>query len=113
MQQIFGGIKYKDPQTGNYIELSGLTGLQGETPLLRKGQNAIEVSYDNGTTWTTLIPFSDLVYYTVDNTFSMVSTNPLQNNIITKALTPISETEYENLTVKDKPLYFIYDEMKP
>lgn len=63
MQQVFTGIKYKDPISGQFVPIAGLSGLQGDTPLLRKGQTGIEVSYDEGTTWTVLILFSDLVGY--------------------------------------------------
>lgn len=54
----------------------------------------------------------------VDSELSNVSENPVQNKVITAALndkadlsilTPISESAYEALTTKDKPLYFIYD----
>lgn len=46
---------------------------------------------------------------TVDSAFSTTSENPLQNKVITQCLTPMSESDYESLPMKDKPLYFIYD----
>jgi hypothetical protein len=54
----------------------------------------------------------------VDSALSTTSENPVQNKVVTAALndkvdlsilTPISESAYEALTTKDKPLYFIYD----
>lgn len=56
----------------------------------------------------------------IDSALSTTSENPVQNKIITAALndkadlsilTPISESAYEALTVKDKPLYFIYEDV--
>ena len=110
MQQSFGGIKYRNPVNGNYINLPALTGLQGKTPTLRKGLNGIEVSYDDGTSWQDLISFSELVYYAVDDQLSQVSENTLQNKIIAAILNPISETEYEQLQDYTQPVYFIYDD---
>lgn len=54
----------------------------------------------------------------IDSALSTTSENPVQNKAITAALnakadlsilTPISESAYEAITTKDKPLYFIYD----
>ena len=45
-----------------------------------------------------------------DNALSNSSTKPLQNQVITNILTPISETEYENITTYTNPLYFIYED---
>lgn len=54
----------------------------------------------------------------IDSALSTTSENPVQNKVVTKALNgkvnteildPISESAYEALTTKDKPLYFIYD----
>ena len=47
---------------------------------------------------------------TVDSALSLSSTNPVQNRVITSALTPISESEYGQLVTKDKPIYFIYED---
>ena len=46
----------------------------------------------------------------VDNELSDTSTKPLQNQVITNILTPISETEYENIITYTNPLYFIYED---
>lgn len=45
-----------------------------------------------------------------DNALSNSSTKPLQNQVITNILTPISETEYGNITTYTNPLYFIYED---
>ena len=54
----------------------------------------------------------------VDNQMSSTSENPVQNKVITAALsgkadgstlTPMTEQEYEALVTKTEPLYFIYD----
>lgn len=56
----------------------------------------------------------------VDSALSTTSENPVQNKVVTAALsdkadlsilTPISESAYEALTTKDKPLYFIYEDV--
>jgi hypothetical protein len=55
---------------------------------------------------------------TVDSQMSDSSENPVQNKVITAALsgkadgstlTPMTEQEYEALVTKTEPLYFIYD----
>ena len=62
----------------------------------------------------------------IDDALSTTSENPVQNKVVTSAindkastasvtalsaiLTPMSETEYESLVTKDRPLYFIYDD---
>ena len=46
----------------------------------------------------------------VDTGFSPTSTNPVQNKVITLALTPMSESEYSELQTYDMPLYFIYED---
>ena len=45
-----------------------------------------------------------------DSALSNSSTKPLQNQVITNILTPISETEYGNITTYTNPLYFIYED---
>ena len=45
-----------------------------------------------------------------DSALSNSSTKPLQNKVITDILTPISETEYGNITTYTNPLYFIYED---
>lgn len=46
----------------------------------------------------------------VDNDFSDVSTNPLQNKVITELFQPISQSDYDALETYTKPLYFILDD---
>ena len=45
-----------------------------------------------------------------DSALSNSSTKPLQNQVITNILTPMSETEYGNITTYTNPLYFIYED---
>ena len=45
----------------------------------------------------------------VDNTFTGMSTNPVQNATLTATLTPLTQEQYDALTNKDKPVYFIYE----
>lgn len=47
---------------------------------------------------------------TIDSSLSTVSENPVQNKVITGAITPISETEYSQLPSYTLPVYFIYED---
>ena len=46
----------------------------------------------------------------VDNQLNSASSHPVQNKVISSILDPMSESAYDALVVKDKPLYFIYDD---
>ena len=72
-----------------------------------------EYVYMTDNTWQ-FIGYNTIV---IDSVLSDTSENPVQNKVITIALssvssilTPISESEYEALLTKDKPVYFIYED---
>lgn len=46
----------------------------------------------------------------VDDAFDADSTNPVQNAILTELVTPMTQAEYDLLSDKDMPLYFIYEQ---
>jgi hypothetical protein len=73
-----------------------------------------EYVYTDTNTWQ-FLGYNTII---IDSALSATSENPVQNKVITAAmndkadlsiLTPISESAYEALATKDKPLYFIYD----
>lgn len=44
-----------------------------------------------------------------DSTLNANSTKPVQNALLSRLFTPLSQAEYDAITNKDLPLYFIYD----
>jgi hypothetical protein len=46
----------------------------------------------------------------VDSSFNAQSTNPIQNATLTDLFDPMTQQEYDSLAVKDKPIYFIYEQ---
>lgn len=46
----------------------------------------------------------------VDSSFNAQSTNPVQNATLTEIFTPMTQAEYDLLSDKDMPLYFIYEQ---
>lgn len=46
----------------------------------------------------------------IDSTFSSSSTNPIQNAALFAAMTPLTSAQYEALTTKTNPLYYVYEE---
>lgn len=79
-------------------------------------ENLPEYMYTEDGVWDPI--GTNSVQIDIDAALSPTSENPVQNKVITAALngkanaeilTPISESAYEALTTKDKPLYFIYD----
>lgn len=49
----------------------------------------------------------------VDDAYNSNSTKPITNSLITATFTPLTQEQYDALTNKDKPIYFIYDEVSP
>lgn len=125
----------------NSVTLVGnksLSDLGITNPILLKGRvnsvSDLPVNADPG--WLYFVGYSDdadlreYVYTTderwefvgylsivIDSALSTTSENPVQNKVVTNAvstissiLTPISESAYEALATKDKPLYFIYED---
>lgn len=86
--------------------------------------NLDEYMYTESGVWDPI--GSTSVTIEIDDALSTTSENPVQNKVVTSAindkastssvtalsaiLTPMSETEYEYLVTKDRPLYFIYDD---
>lgn len=86
--------------------------------------NLDEYMYTESGVWDPI--GSTSVTIEIDDALSTTSENPVQNKVVTSAindkastssvtalsaiLTPMSETEYESLVTKDRPLYFIYDD---
>lgn len=83
-------VKYTDNTTSTFIVKNGENGQTGSTPLLRESLNDIEVSYDNGTSWQTLLPLDDITgpagtteadAINYDNTTSLLESSNLQDAI--------------------------------
>lgn len=45
----------------------------------------------------------------VDSALNSISTNPLENALLTRLFTPLTQGEYDTITDKDLPIYFIYE----
>ena len=45
----------------------------------------------------------------VDSALNSISTNPVENALLTRLFTPLTQGEYDALTNKDLPIYFIYE----
>lgn len=46
----------------------------------------------------------------IDSSYDADSTKPTTNSLLTRTMTPMTQSEYDVLTNKDLPLYFIYEE---
>ena len=46
----------------------------------------------------------------IDSSYNVDSTKPVTNSLLTRTMTPMTQLEYDALTNKDLPLYFIYEE---
>lgn len=46
----------------------------------------------------------------IDSSYDANSTKPVTNSLLTRTITPMTQSEYDVLTNKDLPLYFIYEE---
>ena len=46
----------------------------------------------------------------VDSALNSISTNPVENALLTRLFTPLTQGEYDALTNKDLPIYFIYEQ---
>lgn len=46
----------------------------------------------------------------IDSSYDANSTKPVTNSLLTRTMTPMTQSEYDALTNKDLPLYFIYEE---
>ncbi len=78
-------VRLKDAE-GNIINIPAFKGKDGISPLLRKSDTAIEVSYDGGATYTELVPLSELKIYIYDgpgeNDISLGLSNAAVGDII-------------------------------
>lgn len=78
-------VRLKDAE-GNIINIPAFKGKDGVSPLLRKSDTAIEVSYDGGATYTELVPLSELKIYIYDgpgeNDISLGLSNAAVGDII-------------------------------
>lgn len=84
-------LTFKIPQGREGIQ--GETGADGNTPLLKLGENDIEVSYDNGKNYESLIPISELKPST-DEFATVSSVSALDGKIqVLEAKVKILETQ--------------------
>lgn len=92
-------VRLKDAE-GNIINIPAFKGKDGISPLLRKSDTAIEVSYDGGATYTELVPLSELKLDIYDGTYNVTPQFGGEVTLETK-----NKAMTDDVTVKKMPQY--------
>ena len=73
----------------------------------------VDISSNDGSVTITGSPITSSgtidISVNVDSALNENSTKPVQNALLTRLLTPMTQADYDVLTNKDLPLYFIYE----
>lgn len=56
-----------------------------------------------------LSDLGDAAYTNIDTALDINSSNAVANSLLTELFTPMTQTDYDNITTKTLPLYFIVE----